>query len=120
MGGGPPCPPRSASRQSRDAPRVPERPGIPTAPARLRTAVASGGRRRRMGRWSSGPSGRAPATFPLEEILMRYMLLIGSDDKNAPPRPRAEMEAIVAGHRRFAEELSAKGKMIVGERLRPD
>ena len=31
---------------------------------------------------------------------MRYMLLIGSDDKNAPPRPRAEMEAVVAGHRR--------------------
>src|SRR2546425_622754 len=28
---------------------------------------------------------------------MRYMLLIGSDDKNAPPRPRAEMEALVAG-----------------------
>ena len=34
---------------------------------------------------------------------MRYMLLIGSDDKNAPPRPRAEMETLVASHRRFSE-----------------
>ena len=51
---------------------------------------------------------------------MRYMLLIGSDDKNAPPRPRAEMEALVQGHRRFTEELQAAGKMVVGERLRPD
>jgi hypothetical protein len=51
---------------------------------------------------------------------MRYMLLICSEDKNAPPRPRAEMEAIVAGHRRFADELTAAGKMVVGERLRPE
>ena len=28
---------------------------------------------------------------------MRYMLLICSDDKNAPPEPRAEMEAIIRG-----------------------
>ena len=51
---------------------------------------------------------------------MRYLLLIGSDDKAAPPPPRAEMEAIVQGHRRFADELQAAGKMVVGERLRPD
>jgi hypothetical protein len=51
---------------------------------------------------------------------MRYMLLICSDDKNAPPRPRAEMETLVQGHRRFSEELQAAGKMVVGERLRPD
>ncbi|HMH53055.1 MAG TPA: YciI family protein [Candidatus Acidoferrum sp.] len=51
---------------------------------------------------------------------MRYMLLIGSDDKNAPPRPRAEMEALVAGHRRFSDELQAAGKMVHGERLRPE
>src|SRR5438046_1001950 len=51
---------------------------------------------------------------------MRYMLLICSDDKAAPPTPRAEMEAIVQGHRRFADELQAAGKMVVGERLRPD
>jgi len=48
------------------------------------------------------------------------MLLICSDDKAAPPTPRAEMEAIVQGHRRFADELQAAGKMVVGERLRPD
>jgi len=51
---------------------------------------------------------------------MRYMLLICSDDKAAPTTPRAEMEAIVQGHRRFADELQAAGKMVVGERLRPD
>src|SRR5712692_10845540 len=50
---------------------------------------------------------------------MRYMLLIGSDDKNAPPRPRAEMETLVASHRRFSGELQAAGKMVAGERLRP-
>ena len=51
---------------------------------------------------------------------MRYMLLICPDDKAAPPTPRAEMEAIVQGHRRFADEVQAAGKMVVGERLRPD
>ena len=51
---------------------------------------------------------------------MRYMLLICSDDKNAAPAPRAEMEAIVQGHRRFSEELQAAGKVVVGERLRPE
>ena len=51
---------------------------------------------------------------------MRYMLLICSDDKNAPPAPRAEMETLVQGHRRFADELQAAGKMVHGERLRPD
>ncbi len=51
---------------------------------------------------------------------MRYMLLICSDDKAAPPPPRAEMEIMVQGHRRFTEELQAAGKMVHGERLRPD
>src|SRR5574341_836317 len=51
---------------------------------------------------------------------MRYMLLICNDDKNAPPPPRAEMEAIVQGHRRFSDELAAAGKGVVGERLRPE
>ena len=50
---------------------------------------------------------------------MRYMLLICSD-KSAPPGTPAEMQTIVAGHRRFSEELQAAGKVIVGERLRPD
>jgi len=50
---------------------------------------------------------------------MRYVLLIGSD-KSAPPPPAAQMEATVEGHMRFAEELHKAGKMVVGERLRPD
>jgi hypothetical protein len=51
---------------------------------------------------------------------MRYLLLIGNDDKNQAPPPKAEMEAIVQGHGRFAQELRATGKMVHGERLRPD
>ena len=51
---------------------------------------------------------------------MRYMLLICSDDKAQTPPPRAEMEAMVQGHGRFAQELQAAGKMVHGERLRPD
>ena len=51
---------------------------------------------------------------------MRYMLLIGSDEKTEAQPPRGEMETIVQGHVRFAEELRTKGKIVVGERLRPD
>jgi hypothetical protein len=51
---------------------------------------------------------------------MRYMLLICSADKNAPAPSRAQMEAIIEGHRRFGEEIHAAGKMVAGERLRPD
>ncbi|MGH7388047.1 MAG: YciI family protein [Candidatus Rokuibacteriota bacterium] len=51
---------------------------------------------------------------------MRYMLLICTDDKAAPPPPEGEMEAIVQGHMRFSEKLRAAGKAVAGERLRPD
>ncbi len=51
---------------------------------------------------------------------MRYMLLIRSDDKTQPPPPKAEMEAMIQGHTRFGSELHAAGKMVMGERLRPD
>jgi hypothetical protein len=52
---------------------------------------------------------------------MRYMLLIGSEDKNqtAPPS-KAQMDAIVQGHMRFADELRAAGKMVLADRLRPE
>jgi len=50
---------------------------------------------------------------------MRYMLLICSD-KNQPAPSPAQMEAMVQGHGRFAQELRAAGKMVQGERLRPD
>ena len=50
---------------------------------------------------------------------MRYLLLICADKNQAPPPP-AEMEAIVQGHGRFAQELRTSGQMVLGERLRPD
>ena len=51
---------------------------------------------------------------------MRYLLLIGHDDKNARPLTKAEGESMVQGHMRASEELRSKGKMVVSERLRPD
>jgi hypothetical protein len=50
---------------------------------------------------------------------MRYLLLICSD-KNQPAPSPAQMEAMVQGHGRFAQELHTAGKMVHGERLRPD
>jgi len=50
---------------------------------------------------------------------MRYLLLICSD-KNQPAPSPAQMEAMVQGHGRFAQELHAAAKMVHGERLRPD
>jgi hypothetical protein len=50
---------------------------------------------------------------------MRFMLLINSD-KSAPPPRKGEMEAVLQGHERFGAELHASGKMVHGERLRPD
>jgi hypothetical protein len=51
---------------------------------------------------------------------MRYMLLIGGDEKAPAELPKAEMEAMVQGHMRVGEELRAKGKLVVAERLRPE
>jgi hypothetical protein len=51
---------------------------------------------------------------------MRYMLLICSHEKLEKQVARTEMEAMVQGHMRFAQELRDAGKMVVGERLRPD
>jgi len=45
---------------------------------------------------------------------MRYLLLIGSDDKAAPAPPKAEMDAMVQGHVRFGEKLRAASKTVVG------
>jgi hypothetical protein len=50
---------------------------------------------------------------------MHYVLLISSD-RAAPTPQEAEMEAIMRGHQRFAEELQAAKKMVHVERLRPD
>jgi hypothetical protein len=51
---------------------------------------------------------------------MRYLLLICSDEKGQAPPSTAEMETLVQGHGRFAGELRAAGKMVHGERLKPD
>src|SRR5678816_1702547 len=70
--------------------------------------------------------GPPPASYGVrggqsaEGGTMRYVLLIGSDDKNAPPPTQAQMDGIIQGHMRFGQELHASGKMVVGERLRPD
>jgi hypothetical protein len=50
---------------------------------------------------------------------MRYMLLICSD-KTAPPMTPAEGQAMVQAHVRFGDALRAAGKMVLGDRLRPD
>ncbi len=51
---------------------------------------------------------------------MKYMFLIGSDDKNAPAMTPAEGQRILQGHGRFGEALHAAGKTVVGERLKPE
>lgn len=51
---------------------------------------------------------------------MRYMLLICGDEKAEAQVPKAEMDAIVQGHMRFANDLRKAGKMVVGEDLRPE
>jgi hypothetical protein len=49
---------------------------------------------------------------------MKFMLLIheGTGPKPAP----AEMEKIVGAHMKFATDIRASGKMMHGERLRPE
>src|SRR5262249_28299100 len=73
-----------------------------------------------LGEWLPGGLGPAGPTSTIEEASMRYMLLICSDDKAAAPPAKAEMEAMMQGHMRFADELRAAGKMVASERLRPD
>ena len=51
---------------------------------------------------------------------MRYLLLIGSEDKSSAPPPPAEMQALVEGHARFSQELTGAGKMVASDRLRPE
>ena len=51
---------------------------------------------------------------------MRYMLLICRDDKTTVEIPKAESDAILQGHKRFTDELTAAGKWVGGDRLRPD
>jgi hypothetical protein len=50
---------------------------------------------------------------------MKYLLLI-CGDKNQGPMTAAEGQAVFDAHRRLGDELRAAGKMIHGERLRPE
>jgi hypothetical protein len=50
---------------------------------------------------------------------MRYLLLI-NNDRNAPPPTQAEMQTMIQSHGRLGEALRAAGKMVLGDRLRPD
>ena len=51
---------------------------------------------------------------------MRYLLLIGRDDKSPPPASPDNGMSVVQAHVRVADELRAAGKMVVAERLKPD
>src|SRR6267143_6690720 len=51
---------------------------------------------------------------------MRYLLLIGSENKTAAPPSPAEGQAMVQAFMRFSEEVRAAGKTVVAERLRPE
>ena len=51
---------------------------------------------------------------------MRYLLLIGRDDKSPPPPSPDDGMAIVQAHIRVSKELTDAGKMVVSERLRPE
>src|SRR3989449_11095290 len=51
---------------------------------------------------------------------MRYLLLIGSENKTAAPPSPAEGQAMVQAFMRFSEEARNAGKTVVSERLRPE
>jgi hypothetical protein len=51
---------------------------------------------------------------------MRYLLLIGSNDKNAAPPAPAAGQAMLQAFTRFSEEVRKAGKAVVSERLRPE
>src|SRR5438477_1345319 len=51
---------------------------------------------------------------------MRYLLLIGGTDKNAPAPSPGESQAMVQAFMRFSEEARKAGKTVVSERLRPE
>jgi hypothetical protein len=50
---------------------------------------------------------------------MKFMLLIHGNEQSEGRRTEAEMKQIVGTHMKVAQELRAAGKMVHGERLRP-
>jgi len=51
-------------------------------------------------------------------MIMRYLLLIGGTDKNAPPSPPDS--TMLQAFMKFSEEARNAGKTVVSERLRPE
>jgi len=51
---------------------------------------------------------------------MRYLLLIGGNDKNAPAPSPADSQKTLQAFLRFSEEAHKAGKTVVAERLRPE
>ena len=51
---------------------------------------------------------------------MRYLLLIGGNDKNAAAPSPAASQAMVQAFMRFSEEARKAGKTVVAERLRAE
>lgn len=51
---------------------------------------------------------------------MKFMLLITSAEGSEAKLSAAEREAMLAGHMKFGAEAGAAGKMVGGERLRPE
>ena len=51
---------------------------------------------------------------------MRYLLLIGSNDKHAPAPTPAQSQATLQAFMQFTEEIHKAGKAVASERLRPE
>jgi len=51
---------------------------------------------------------------------MKFAILIHGDEKAEAARSEAEHQRIMAGHIKFNSEMRAAGKMLGGERLRPE
>jgi hypothetical protein len=51
---------------------------------------------------------------------MRYLLLIGGNDKTAPAPSPADSQKTLQAFMRFSEDARKAGKTIVAERLRPE
>ena len=51
---------------------------------------------------------------------MRYLLIIGGNDKNAAAPSPADSQKTVQAFMRFSEEVHKAGKAVVSERLRPE
>jgi hypothetical protein len=50
---------------------------------------------------------------------MKFILLINSNEQVEARRSEPQMKQVVGQHMKVAQELSAAGKMVHGERLRP-